>query len=71
MEEMNPQEKKLSERLQLVELKLQASEAQVIRQLKEVEVLFNLVKNLEKSLSIADAQIKERDALIAVLMGKI
>ena len=64
MEEMSPEEKKLLERLQLVELKLQVSEAQVIRQMKEIE-------NLEISLSIAHAQLKDRDALIAVLMGKI
>ena len=63
---MNPEE----EKLQLVELKLQVSEAQVIRQMKEIELLNGLVENLEKSLSIADAQIKDRDALIAVLMGK-
>jgi hypothetical protein len=68
LKENEPVRKKLLERVQLADHKLKVSEAQVIRQMVEIEVLTKLVINLEKSLSIADAQIKVRDELIAELM---
>lgn len=64
MEEINPQE------LKKLLLKLQVSEAQVIRQMKEIQELKELVETLQRLLSVKDALIEEKNLLIADAVGK-